>query len=356
MTAPALSFRRPSSRAGWWFVIAGWLIQVPAVAGTMFVSDIFVVLSLLGVACVGVGAYLLRGKATVWVILVALFGGMIMVVGLITGAETLAKNLWGKTATCQVQAVQRRVTTETTHDTDGRPTGRRTVVFYPHTLSCPDRTYTVNGAVAHPEGSTVEVRYDPRGSDPPEFAEANGIEELSFSAAALALGGSIELIFPIIAWRRGRRSPPPPQRPLPPPPPPLAPSRSAWPAASQYPTPRARGAEPVPLESPRFEQAVRDSIGPSASPGNQVALPFIVRLLRRRMGVQEAPPPNPLAGKYPPPPQPSPPQGPPPQAPPPQAPPPQGPPVHRPPVHRPPPQDAPPYGQWPEDRPPGQGR
>ncbi|HEU5155945.1 MAG TPA: hypothetical protein VFU43_03040 [Streptosporangiaceae bacterium] len=323
MTTPAPPVRdRPRPRGGWWLVAAGWLIQVPAAAGAMFVSDLFFVLSLLGVACIGAGSYLLRGKATAWVIFGALFGGLILVTGLITGAETLAKNLWGKTAHCQVQEVQRKVTTETTRDADGRPTGQRTIVFYSHELACPDRSYTVNGARPRPEGSSAEVRYDPRGSDPPEFTDEAGAGEFAFSAAALALGGLIELLLPLIAWRRGRRAT---VGPAGGPPPPHGAAAGPWPGAGPGPGPYGapRPAEPVPLESPRFEQAVRDSMGPSLSPGRQVALPFVVRLLRRRMGVKEAPPPNPLAGRYPPP-QPPPPQG--------------------PPVDRPPPPNAPPYG------------
>ena len=367
MSTPPLpavpSFRRPVARTGWWFVLAGWLCQVPAAAGTMYVSDIFFVLSLLGVACVGVGAYLLRGRATAGVIFVALFGGLIMVVGVITGAEGLAKNLWGKTATCQVQEVQRRVTTETERDSDGRPIGTRTVVFYPHTLACPDRTYTVNGSGPHPVGSAVEVRYDPRGSEPPEFTDQASSGGLSFSAAALVLGGLIEILLPVVAWRRGRHSPaapPPPAQygptqhgstpygsapygsgpygsPRPAPPGPIPPPHAAYPPGQTGP---AGPAEPVPIESPHFEQAVRDSMGPSMSPGERLALPFVVRLLRRRMGAKEAPP-NPLAGRYQPP----------------QPPPPQGPPVSR---RPPPPQPGPPpdvpYERRPDDPPPDQRR
>jgi hypothetical protein len=276
--------RRTSARAGWWSAAAGWACQVPAVAGTMYVSDIFVVLSLVGAACIGLGAVLLRGRATAGVILVALFGGMVMVVGVITGAERLAKDLWGKTAICQVQDVQRRVTTETERDSDGRPTGRRTVVFYPHTLACPDRTYTVNAARPHAAGSAVEVRYDPRGAEPPEFTDQIGRGELTFSAAALALGGLVEILLPIVAWRRGGRTgsaPRPPQE-------------GGRPYGGE-----PRPGEPVPLESPRFEQTVRGAMGPSMPPARAVALPFVVRLLRRRMGVKAAPPPNPLAGRHP---------------------------------------------------------
>ncbi|HZB30891.1 MAG TPA: hypothetical protein VE465_12080 [Streptosporangiaceae bacterium] len=319
MTEPAYHLRRSSARGGWVLVAAGWLTQVPAAAGVMFVSDLFFVLSLLGVACVGAGCHVLRGKGTVAVILGSLFGGLVMVVGVMTGAETLAKSLWGETADCQVQGVQRRATTETTRDADGRPTGRRTVVFYAHELACPDQAHTVNGARPRPEGSTVKVRHDPRGSDPPEFTDEIDAGLLSFSAAALALGGVIEMVLPIVAWRRGRR----PAGGPPPPPPSYA---AAPPPGQGYPPGGPARGEPVPLESPRFEQSVHDSMGRSMSPPARLALPFIVRLLRRRMGVTEAPPPNPLAGRYP--------------APPPPAPPPQGPPVHRP-----PPRDAPPYGR-----------
>ncbi|HEX6473147.1 MAG TPA: hypothetical protein VF069_28915 [Streptosporangiaceae bacterium] len=197
--------RRTSARAGWGLTAAGWACQVPAVAGTMYVSDIFMVLSLVGVACIGLGALLLRGRATTGVILVALFGGMIMVVGVINGAERLAKDLWGATAVCHVRDVQRRVTTETERDSEGRPTGRRTVVFYPHTLACPDRTYTVNAARPRAVGSAVEVRYDPRGAEPPEFTDQIG-GELTFGAAALGVGGLAEILLPIVAWRRGGRT------------------------------------------------------------------------------------------------------------------------------------------------------
>jgi hypothetical protein len=294
MTTPAFpARRRPSARTGWWLVVAGWLIQVPAAAGAMFVSDVLAALSLVGAAFVAVGVYLLRGKGAVWLVLLAIFGGLIMFGGLAIGSTALANGIWAKAATCQVAAVERN-TYEATHTTSddrgGTSATTETRVEYVHTMSCPAGTYTVRADGPQRVGAGVEVIYAPRRSRPPMFAEQNR-GDMAFAGAALALGGLAELLLPFIAWRRGRRlaagPPPPPQQPA-------GPGAAPGPPYGQYgPHAAARPDEPVPLESPRFEQAVRDSMGRSMSPGERVALPFVVRLLRRRMGVKEAPPPNP---------------------------------------------------------------
>ena len=329
MTTPAFpARRRPSARTGWWLVVAGWLIQVPAAAGAIFISDVLAALSLMGAACVAVGAYLLRGKGAVWLFLLALLGGVVMFAGLAIGSAALADGIWGKAAPCQVAGVQRSTydaTHTTSDDRGGTSTTTETRVTFLHSMSCPAGTYKVSADSPRPVGSTAEVIYAPRSSRAPMFAEQNR-GDMAFAGAALALGGLIELLLPFIAWRRGRRLPiASPPLPPPPPPTPYAPNAPYPPYAPPRP------GEPVPLESPRFEQAVRDSMGRSMSPGERVALPFVVRLLRRRMEAKEAPPP-------------------------------QGPPVHRPPPNAPPPNAPPyrsggrPYEQWPDNRPPGQRR
>jgi hypothetical protein len=353
MTAPALPFRRPSRLTAWWLVVAGWLIQVPAAAGAMFVSDVLAAFSLLGAACVGAGAYLLRGKGALWIVVFALLGGIVIFAGLAIGAGALANGIWGKAATCQVAGVKKETyaaTHTTGDDRGGTSTTTQTKTHYVHTMSCPAGTYTVSGDSPRPAGSNAEVIYAPRGSrasSEPMFAAENR-GDMTLAAALLTLGGLIEILLPFVAWRRGLRSA---SGSSPPAPAPYAAAAPNAPPHPPYPGPQTPRGAPVPLESPRFEQAVRDSMGRS-SPGGEVALPFIVRLLRRRMGVKEAPPPNPLAGKYQSPPQPpappargAPPQGPPPQAPPTQGPPPPVPPPQGPPVHRPPPPQAPPYGR-----------
>jgi hypothetical protein len=318
MTPSAFSARRrPSTRAGWWLVIAGWLIQVPAAAGAIFVSDVVAALSLLGAACVAGGGYLLRGKGTVWLVLLAILGGVVIFAGLAVGSAALADGVWGKAATCRVAAVDRQ-TYEVSHttgdDRGGTSVTTETRTHYVHTMACPHGTYTVSGDSRRPIGSSATVIYAPRRARAPMFAEQNR-GDLSFAVGALATGGLIELLLPIVAWRRGRRpagAPPAPAPPQPPsgywhgPGPGPGPRPGPWPGqpgpGQPGPYGAARPAEPVPLESARFEQTVRDSMGRSMSPPEQIALPFIVRLLRRRMGVEEAPPPNPLAGRYPPPP------------------------------------------------------
>jgi hypothetical protein len=285
---------RRRARAGWWLVIAGWLIQVPAAAGAIFVSDVLAVLSLVGACCVAAGAYLLRGKGAVWLVLLAVFGGLVMFGGLAVGSAALADGIWGKAAACQVAGVQ-RTTYDATHTTSddrgGTSTTTDTRVTYVHSMSCPAGRYTVSADSPRPVGSTAQVIYAPRSSRAPMFAEQNR-GDMAYAGAALGVGGLIELLLPFVAWRRGRRrlaaGPP-----LPPPPPAQTPyppyGPNAYPPNPPY--AGARPGEPVPLESPHFERAVRDSMGRSMSPGERVALPFVVRLLRRRMGAGEAPPP-----------------------------------------------------------------
>jgi hypothetical protein len=199
----------------------------------------------------------------------------------------------------------------------------------------------VSADSSRPVGADVEVIYAPRRSRAPMFVAQNR-GDMAFAGGALALGGLVELLLPVIAWRRGRRLAAGPEPQPPPPPPPrqaAGPSAAPGPPYGQYGSsaPAWQG-EPVPLESPRFEQAVRDSMGRSMSPGERVALPFVVRLLRRRMRGKEAPPSSPPAARY------------------------QPPPPHGPPVHRRPPNPPPygsggqPYEQWPDDPPPGQSR
>src|SRR4051812_33038765 len=205
---------RRRTRAGWWLVIAGWLIQVPAAAGAIFISDVLAALSLVGAVCVAAGAYLLRGKGAVWLVLLAVFGGLVLFGGLAVGSAALAGGIWARSASCRVAGVQ-RTTYDATHTTSddrgGTSTTTETRVTYVHSMSCPAGTYTVNADSPRPVGSAAEVIYAPRTSRAPMFAEQNR-GDMVYAGAALGLGGLIELLLPFAAWRRGRRGtagPPP---------------------------------------------------------------------------------------------------------------------------------------------------
>jgi hypothetical protein len=58
--------------------------------------------------------------------------------------------------------------------------------------------------------------------------------------------------------------------------------------------------EQVSIESPGYESALRRAAGVPAMSPTAWLLSLMVRLTRRRIGVSTPPPPNPLAGKYPP--------------------------------------------------------
>jgi hypothetical protein len=330
---------RPSvPRWSWLLVVAGWALIVPAFAGALLYAGQFALVAVPGVVIVGAGAFFLSRRSMSLVVPACLFGGFFLLVGILTSAEALANNLWGTTASCQVDSVHQQVRTQTTHTHDSRgreQTRTETRTYYAHQITCPDGRYWVDGSRPYPVGGRTEVLFDPR-THSPRFTDGNRHQSIGGGAVLLSVGGVIVVLLPFIALRLGRRrvaqplpptgppygppagppygppagppfegSPPPyetwqqqsgsaPVNPAPVNPAPVNPA-PVYPAAASGPRVPP---QPVPIDSPDFERAVRQSPSfQTASPGVRMMLPFGTWLLRRRMKVPPPPPPNPLADR-----------------------------------------------------------
>jgi hypothetical protein len=297
MTPPARHDQRTIPPWAWPLALSGLAIVITAAAAALFLRDIYTLLILAGLPLLGIGSYFLGNRMWVPTVPAILFGGFLFLFAVLSGASGLARNLWGTTAVCQVEQVQKEVAYST--ENEGSRTRVEVRTYYAHETACADGTYRINADSPYSIGARVEVLYDPRTHDDPVFVR-NGDrhQDVTMSAIMLAVSGPVLLLLPFVARGLGRRrrawSRPSPSygtgqfSPGP------APFNPAAPQGQWGPQP---GAPDMPaLDSPEWDGAFRRSVPyKSMRPEQHMLAPFIVRLVRRRMGIPQPPPPNPLA-------------------------------------------------------------
>lgn len=207
MTVPVATGRPRRSGWGWLVVVVGWLTL--ALTPVLFVATgappaIIAIVSVVLVAggCLLIGARP-GGKIAFVVIPTLFFGGFATAVGMGLSAEQFVFMTAGKTATCQITAVHKLVSTSVITDGNGRSTTSYDVT-YQHTAVCPQATYTVDRVPPYSIGTRAKVTYDPNGRVGPRFTDrVGGVRTVGL--IALSVGALILLAAPFAARSIGRR-------------------------------------------------------------------------------------------------------------------------------------------------------
>lgn len=207
MTVPVATGRPRRSGWGWPVVVVGWLTL--ALTPVLFVATgappaIIAIVSVVLVAggCLLIGARP-GGKIAFVVIPTLFFGGFATAVGMGLSAEQFVFMTAGKTATCQITAVHKLVSTSVITDGNGRSTTTYDVT-YRHTAVCPQATYTVDRVPPYSIGTRAKVTYDPNGRVGPRFTDrVGGVRTVGL--IALSVGALILLAAPFAARSIGRR-------------------------------------------------------------------------------------------------------------------------------------------------------
>lgn len=197
---------------GWAVVVVGWLLL--ALTPVIFASTgvpapltAIVAVVLVVAGCLLIGAR--RGGKIAFVVVPALFvGGFASAVGMGLSSEQFVFMTAGKTATCQITAVRKLVSTSVHTDSGGRSTTTHNVT-YRHTAVCPQATYTADRVPPYSVGTRAKVTYDPNGRVSPRFSDRlAGVR--TGGLIALSIGALVVLVAPFAARSAGRRRPEPP--------------------------------------------------------------------------------------------------------------------------------------------------
>lgn len=192
---------------GWVVVVAGWLalaLTPPVFAATGVPAPVTAVLGVVLVAagCLLIGAR--PGGRIAFVVMPTLFvGGFTCAVGMGLSAGQFVFMTAGKTATCQITAVRKLVSTSVIHTGSGRSTTTHNVT-YRHTAVCPRATYAIDRVPPYSVGTRAKVTYDPHGRVSPRFSDRLGGVRTG-GLILLSIGGLIVLVAPFAARSVGRR-------------------------------------------------------------------------------------------------------------------------------------------------------